>query len=186
MTDRQTDSEIHTMNVFSTMLSSTCGRSLSKLTQPHPSLSHNLGAFSFFSTAPSAASKKPSPINHYDRFILPTTLLPTSQPPAQQPRVVDGELLKSALQDLKRQKEEISNLEKLMDTMRIARLPTSTTTPTSGGAPTQQQPQQQGRTFQVMNRNARKPKRANHGKRPCSRVRRRWKVKSWANTSRRG
>jgi hypothetical protein len=37
-----------------------------------------------------------------------------------------------------------------------------------------------------MNRNARKAKRANHGKRPCSRDRRRWKTKKWANTSRRG
>jgi len=28
--------------------------------------------------------------------------------------------------------------------------------------------------MQTMNRNARRPKKANHGKRPCSRVRRRW------------
>lgn len=40
------------------------------------------------------------------------------------------------------------------------------------------------RVFQMMNRNARKGKRANRGKRPCSRVRRRWKKRSWANTSR--
>jgi hypothetical protein len=50
----------------------------------------------------------------------------------------------------------------------------------------QQQQQQQQRTFQVMNRNARKAKRANHGKRPCSRIRRRYKVKKWANTCRKG
>ena len=83
----------------------------------------------------------------------------------------------------KKQKEDINGLERMLDTLRIARLPTtiSTPTPTSGVTNPQQQ-----RTFQVMNRNARKAKRANHGKRPCSRIRRRYKVKKWANTSRKG
>ena len=41
-------------------------------------------------------------------------------------------------------------------------------------------------TIRYMNRNARKAKRANHGKRPCSRIRRRYKTKKWANTCRKG
>lgn len=53
----------------------------------------------------------------------------------------------------------------------------------------QQQQQQQPKkdiTVRYMNRNARKAKRANHGKRPCSRIRRRYKTKKWANTCRKG
>lgn len=40
--------------------------------------------------------------------------------------------------------------------------------------------------YQVMNRNARPPKRANKGARPCSRVARRRKRKQWGNPRRRG
>jgi hypothetical protein len=82
-----------------------------------------------------------------------------------------------ALQDLKKKREEINNLQWLMDKMKIATLPSPV--PSEGQSTSQH-------TFQVMNRNARKAKRANHGKRPCSRDRRRWKTKKWANTSRRG
>jgi hypothetical protein len=85
-------------------------------------------------------------------------------------------MLKIVLQDLKRKQSEINNLQWLMDKMKIAQLPTTTVPSQSGDQ----------HTFQVMNRNARKAKRANHGKRPCSRDRRRWKTKKWANTSRRG
>ena len=50
----------------------------------------------------------------------------------------------------------------------------------------QQQQQKKDITVRYMNRNARKAKRANHGKRPCSRIRRRYKTKKWANTCRKG
>jgi hypothetical protein len=50
----------------------------------------------------------------------------------------------------------------------------------------QQQQQKKDITVRFMNRNARKAKRANHGKRPCSRIRRRYKTKKWANTCRKG
>ena len=40
--------------------------------------------------------------------------------------------------------------------------------------------------YQVMNRNARKPKKANHGARPCSRYARRMKRKRFGNPKRRG
>ena len=50
----------------------------------------------------------------------------------------------------------------------------------------QPQPTKKDITIRFMNRNARKAKRANHGKRPCSRIRRRYKTKKWANTCRKG
>ena len=36
-------------------------------------------------------------------------------------------------------------------------------------------------SYQTMNRNARRPKKANHGKRPCSRIRRRTKRRQFGN-----
>lgn len=127
-----------------------------------------VGGISLFSTvpAPAAAFKKP--------LVLPS-------PPTQ-----DNQRWRVALEDLqKKQNVEINNLQWLLDSMRIARIPNDTSTPTTFVPPAPQQPQQQ-HTFQVMNRNARKPKRANHGKRPCSRVRRRYKKRKWMNPSRRG
>ena len=153
------------------------------------SRSQHIGSISLFSSSAaadfSAASKQQSPLsNQYGRFISPTTILPPSQTPSNR-RVSENLVWRTALlQDMqKKQKEDINVLERMLDTLRIARLPTtiSTPTPTSGVSNPQQQ-----RTFQVMNRNARKAKRANHGKRPCSRIRRRYKVKKWANTSRKG
>jgi len=38
--------------------------------------------------------------------------------------------------------------------------------------------------YQMMNRNARKPKKANHGKRPCSRYKRRKKSRKYGNPNR--
>jgi len=139
----------------------------------------NLGSLSLFSTAaapaPTAASKKsPPPRNYFGRVIAPTTILPPSPSPRQQ-----NPAWRMALQDLqKKQNEEANELQRMLDSLRIARMPPNTTI-------VPKQPQQQ-HTFQVMNRNARKPKRANHGKRPCSRIRRKYKIKKWANTRRKG
>ena len=114
----------------------------------------------------------------------------------------ESQVMRTAMQELQRQKNEIVKLERMLDTFRIASLPArgqaprrraqhellrAATLPTTlPGNNTASSTQNQGmqHTFQVMNRNARKAKRANHGKRPCSRIRRRYKVKKWANTSR--
>ena len=79
--------------------------------------------------------------------------------------------------------DDAEELSQSRGILRIALLPVNSST--AVGVPLLPQQQQQ-RTFQVMNRNARKAKRANHGKRPCSRIRRRYKVKKWANTCRKG
>ena len=158
-------------------------RSAPVIVQSITTKSH-LGSLSLLSTAPAlvAASKTPSrSSDHFTRFILPTTVVPSS--PAPSNRVAENLVWRAALQNVqKKQKEEINNLQWMLDSLRIAQLPTNTPTTVVPKLPTQQQQH----TFQVMNRNARKPKRANHGKRPCSRVRRRFKVKKWQNTSRRG
>lgn len=108
-------------------------------------------------------------------------MLPSPSSLVQQSSV-EGQLWRTALQDMKKkQQDEINNLQWLKDSLRAAQMTPPTTTVTTTTSPARIQ-----NTFQVMNRNARKPKRANHGKRPCSRIRRRWKTKSWANTSRRG
>ena len=125
-----------------------------------------LGSVSFSSSAPAALTKQPTKSNEYGGSIIPATFK------RQQP-VTENLKWRTAL--LQQQKDDINNLEKIMDSLRIARIPPpqppiSNTTPTT---------QQQQHTFQVMNRNARKAKRANHGKRPCSRIRRRYKVKKW-------
>lgn len=179
-----------------------------------------IGSISPFSAAPApppaAASKKsPPPDDRHGR-------------PASDNRggsaVAERLVWKLALDYYrKEQKEGINNLQWMLDSLRIARMPSNT--PTTVNVPTEprqqqqkgesndlqwmknplriallpidsstavgvpvlpQQQQQQQRTFQVMNRNARKAKRANHGKRPCSRIRRRYKVKKWANTCRKG
>ena len=157
----------------------------------------NIGSLSLLSTAPAAASKKPShPCNNnqYGRVINPTVIVPPTPPPSPTPNqhhrhpINESLVWKAALQNLQRkQKTEIIGLEKMLDTLRIARMPANNNT-THTGVVSNQQPQQQQtqHTFQVMNRNARKPKRANHGKRPCSRIRRKYKVKKWANTRRKG
>ena len=138
----------------------------------------NIGSLSLFSSmppAPLATNKKPSPANSNGRFVFPTILIPSPTHPNS--RIAEGRVLKSALEDIKKKEiEGIDNLQWLLDSLRIAQIPSSTTVV----------PNKQQHTFQALNRNARKAKRANHGKRPCSRDRRRWKVKSWANTSRRG
>ena len=151
------------------------------------------------------------------------SISPFSAAPAPPPAAVAERLVWKLALDYyrKEQKEGINNLQWMLDSLRIARMPSNT--PTTVNVPTeprqQQQKgesndlqwmknplriallpidsstavgvpvlpqQQQQRTFQVMNRNARKAKRANHGKRPCSRIRRRYKVKKWANTCRKG
>ncbi|KAL7479490.1 hypothetical protein ACHAW6_005218 [Cyclotella cf. meneghiniana] len=138
-----------------------------------------VASLSRFSSAPNAASIKPSPISHFKPVVLPTKLLPI--PLCNTPVLDSNSVLKIALQDLKRKQKDIDNLHWLLERMKIGRMPTNTVSlPESTSQATQQ------RTFQVMNRNARKAKRANHGKRPCSRDRRRWKTKKWANTSRKG
>ena len=159
------------------------------ITLKHP-VTLNIGSLSHFSTAPrlAVATKKPSPANQYDRFVFPTSLPPTNR--TLNP-CVESLLWSVALSALeKKQKREINSLQNSLDSLRIAQMPTTNAVPNNPNQVTSpkqpQQRQQQQRTFQVMNRNARKAKRANHGKRPCSRVRRRWKVKKWANTSRRG
>jgi len=185
-----------------------------------------IGSISPISAAPgppAAASKKSTPPDdRYGRFTSPTTLLPA--PNNRGSAVTERLIWKSALDHFrKEQKEDINNLQWMLDSLRIARMPSNT--PTTVGVPKEprqqqqkgesndlkwmkdplcinllpidsstaagvpvlpQQQQQQQRTFQVMNRNARKAKRANHGKRPCSRIRRRYKVKKWANTCRKG
>lgn len=114
----------------------------------------------------------PSPTQNKVAVFLPSSLVQQSS--------AEGQLWRTALEDIKKkQQDEINNLQWLKDSLRAAQMTPSTTTVTTTPAHTQN-------TFQIMNRNARKPKRANHGKRPCSRVRRRWKTRSWANTSRRG
>ncbi len=123
--------------------------------------------FSGTVAAPSPAENK-----HFAALTLPSSLVQQSS--------VESLLWRTAVEDIKKkQRDEISNLQWLKDSLRAAQMTPSTTTATTSPAQTQN-------TFQIMNRNARKPKRANHGKRPCSRVRRRWKTRSWANTSRRG
>lgn len=156
------------------------------LLQPIPFKSH-CGPISLLSTASSlaAASKKPShPADQFDRFISPRTILTCS--PAPSNPMAEKFVWRTALQDFQKKKnEEINNLQWILDSLRIAQLPTDKpTTAVVPKKPTKHQLQQH--TFQVMNRNARKPKRANHGKRPNSRIRRRYKFKKWANTSRRG
>jgi hypothetical protein len=108
-----------------------------------------------------------------------STLCP--QPSHEHHCSVEGQLWRTALEEIKRkQRDEINNLQWLKESLRMAQMTPSTATVTTTN------PQQPQNTFQVMNRNARKAKRANHGKRPCSRDRRRWKTRSWANPSRRG
>eukprot|EP00580_Thalassiosira_gravida_P001918 CAMPEP_0201622206 /NCGR_PEP_ID=MMETSP0492-20130828/47288_1 /ASSEMBLY_ACC=CAM_ASM_000837 /TAXON_ID=420259 /ORGANISM="Thalassiosira gravida, Strain GMp14c1" /LENGTH=169 /DNA_ID=CAMNT_0048091789 /DNA_START=9 /DNA_END=518 /DNA_ORIENTATION=+ len=159
------------------------GRPAQLIAQSIASKSH-IGSLSLFSSASSlaTASKKPSqrPSDQFGRFILPTTILPSSSSPA----VAENPVWRTALlqQLQKKKKEEVNSLQCMLDSLRIARLPTNKPPTTTVVVPEQQQQH----TFQVMNRNARKPKRANHGKRPCSRIRRRYKFKKWANTSRRG
>ena len=201
-------------------------RSSPSIARSIASKSRIIGSISPFSAVPApppaAASKiSPPPDDRYGRFTSPSTLLPASDNRGGS-AVAERLVWKSALDYYrKEQKEGINNLQWMLDSLRIARMPSNT--PTTVGVPAeprqqQQQkgesndlqwmknplriallpidsstavgvpvlPQQQQRTFQVMNRNARKAKRANHGKRPCSRIRRRYKVKKWANTCRKG
>ena len=107
----------------------------------------------------------PSPAGNTKIAVLPT---PSS---LVQQSSVEGQLWRTALQDIeKKQQAEINNLQWLKDRLRAAQMTPPTTTVTTPTVQIQN-------TFQIMNRNARKPKRANHGKRPCSRVRRRWKTR---------
>ncbi|KAL3811535.1 hypothetical protein ACHAXA_010311 [Cyclostephanos tholiformis] len=181
----------------------------------------SIGFISLFSTAPSAASKKsPPPDDRYGRFTSTTTLMPSHNNRGD--GIAERLVWKSVLEyTRKKQNENINNLQYMLESLRIARMPSNTPTTVGVAEPPRQQEQKgdyndiqwtkvslriallprttsealgspfrphqhQRRTFQVMNRNARKPKRANHGKRPCSRIRRRYKVKKWANTCRKG
>ena len=150
----------------------------------------SIGSISLLSSvaAPTAISKRVD--DHQLGQFLPTAIL---LPQTYNHNVNNTEslVLRTAIQDLNKEEKNINSLEKMLESLRIARvLPTTSTKSTSPVGlpkPTKQQPdEQQQHTFQAMNRNARKAKRANHGKRPCSRIRRRYKVKKWANTSRRG
>ncbi|KAL7544252.1 hypothetical protein ACHAWF_007632 [Thalassiosira exigua] len=142
-----------------------------------------LGLFST-SSAPSAVTKKPTPPgNRSGEFTRPTTILPT--PPAPYQRVFpENKVLMTSLQSLqKKQQAEINDTQGMLELLRIARLPSNSHTPQTI-VPIS--PPKEQHTFQAMNRNMRKPKRANHGKRPCSRVRRKYKKRGWANPSRKG
>ena len=149
----------------------------------------SIGSISLLSSAaavaPIAIPKRVD--DHQLGRFLPTSVLPK---PNKHVNNTESLILRTAIQDLNKEKKNIISLEKMLETLRIARvLPTKRTTTTSSPVvlpPKQQPDEQQQHTFQAMNRNARKAKRANHGKRPCSRIRRRYKVKKWANTSRRG
>jgi len=147
----------------------------------------SIGSVSLLSSAaaPAAISKRGD--GHQLGQFLPTSII---LPQTNKHNVNNTEslMLRAAIQDLKKEEKNINSLEKMLESLRIARvLPTkSTKTKTTLVLPTKQQSDEQQHTFQAMNRNARKAKRANHGKRPCSRIRRRYKVKKWANTSRRG
>ena len=121
---------------------------------------------------------------------LPTSVLPKTNNHINT-NTAESLILRTAIQDINKEKKNINSLEKMLETLRIAHLvPTTNSTKSTSPQvvlPIKHQPEeQQQHTFQAMNRNARKAKRANHGKRPCSRIRRRYKVKKWANTSRRG
>lgn len=131
-----------------------------------PLQQHNITMLSRSFCVTSAA---PSPVENKRCVVLP------------QHNSVEGKLWRTALENIQRkQKDEINNLQWLKDSLRVAQMtPLTKSTATTN-------PEQSEHTFQIMNRNARKAKRANHGKRPCSRDRRRWKTRSWANTSRRG
>lgn len=197
----QLDCLTMTMASFGKLAAACCRSAPSTTRSLAATTSHTIGFFSTAAAAPTAASKKQptTPGNNYTRYLPPTTLvpptpLPTLLPPTPTHRRVINSIdtetnnhLVIALQNLqKKEKTEINKLQWMLDALRIAHiLPPSSTGTSQLVRPVQQQ-QQQHRTFQVMNRNARKAKRANHGKRPCSRVRRRYKVKAWANTSRKG
>ena len=148
----------------------------------------SIGSISLLSSkaAPIAISSKRGYGHQLGRF-FPTSILPQTNKHVNN---TESLILRTAIQDLNKEKKNINSLEKMLESLRIARvLPTTSTKSTSSQVvlPTKQQPdEQQQHTFQAMNRNARKAKRANRGKRPCSRIRRRYKVKKWANTSRRG
>ncbi len=131
-----------------------------------PLQQHNITMLSRSFCVTSAA---PSPVENKRCVVLP------------QHNSVEGKLWRTSLENIQRkQKDEINNLQWLKDSLRVAQMtPLTKSTATTN-------PEQSEHTFQMMNRNARKAKRANHGKRPCSRDRRRWKTRSWANTSRRG
>lgn len=134
-----------------------------------------------------AASRFSRPLQQHNITMLPrsyfcvTSASPSPVENKQQHNSVEGKLWRTALENIQRkQKDEINNLQWLKDSLRVAQMtPLTKSTATTN-------PEQSQHTFQIMNRNARKAKRANHGKRPCSRDRRRWKTRSWANTSRRG
>lgn len=133
-----------------------------------------------------AASRFSRPLQQNNITMLSRSICVASAAPLpvenkQQHNSVEGKLWRTALENIQRkQKDEINNLQWLKDSLRVAQMtPLTKSTATTN-------PEQSQHTFQIMNRNARKAKRANHGKRPCSRDRRRWKTRSWANTSRRG
>ena len=127
-----------------------------------------LGSVSFFSSAAPIKSEE------YKQIIYG---VPPSSTFNRQP-TTENLTWRTAL--LQHQKNDINYLENMLDSLRIARIPPPPPLNNTTSTPQQQQQQQQQQhTFQVMNRNARKAKRANHGKRPCSRVRRRFKVKKW-------
>lgn len=130
-----------------------------------------------------AASRFSRPLQQHNITMLSRSFCVTSAAPSpvENKRSVEGKLWRTSLENIQRkQKDEINNLQWLKDSLRVAQMtPLKKSTATTN-------PEQSEHTFQIMNRNARKAKRANHGKRPCSRDRRRWKTRSWANTSRRG
>ena len=130
-----------------------------------------LGSLSPLSTADQfvATSKKPSRPASEQHFSLPPS------PAFINNRAAEYGVWKTALQDLQeKEKAKITTLQCMLDSLRVACLPTDALM------------QQRRDVYQVMNRNARKPKRANHGKRPCSRIKRRYQKKKWQNPSRRG
>ena len=100
------------------------------------------------------------------------------QPVTQRSSVITTDTFKilKTLTKKKQQQEQQETVEKILvsiyknlDALRL------------GNVVQQEQPGDVLRDFATMNRNARKPRRANHGKRPCSRVARRNKRRAFGN-----
>ncbi len=122
-----------------------------------------------------AAGTNSSTTDHYGRCNLPATMLRYINAPLT--RIAHGQPFNIPLVDItRRENDETDELKRLLYSLQMAQL----------SSPFISRANMQQHMFQVMNRNGRKAKRANRGKRPCSRVRRHWKTKNWANTSRRG
>ncbi len=102
-----------------------------------------------------------------------------------------SQLQVALLQEMKRVSQEQKRVDDLISTiqsLKVGSVPSPPVpnnnqinrTDSDSGSSIVQLPDMIGE-FQVMNRNARRPKRANHGKRPVSRIKRREKRRKWGN-----